>query len=177
MNAALAAISTTRGPGGTGSASTVSRLPTGSTPGHPRVFVDFDGVLRRDGSPRERLDADCVERFADCVLAHDAARVVIASTWRLVFTLDAMRAMFPARLVPRIEGATPQLRTANVNRIRADEVAAYLHSVGAGVSRWIAVDDKPALYGPEAPVLDVDPSLGFDVRCAARLKTWLEAAA
>ena len=43
------------------------------------MFVDFDGVLRRDGSPRERLDADCVERFADCVLAHDAARVVIAS--------------------------------------------------------------------------------------------------
>jgi hypothetical protein len=54
-----------------------------TTPDHSRVFVDFDGVLRRDGSPRERLDADCVERFADCVLAHDAARVVIASTWRL----------------------------------------------------------------------------------------------
>ena len=147
-----------------------------NTPEHPRVFVDFDGVVRRDGSPRERLDADCVERFADCVLAHDAARVVIASTWRLVFTLDALRAMFPARLVPRIEGATPQLRTANVNRIRSDEVTAYLHAVGAGASRWIAVDDKPALYGPGAPVLAVDPVLGFDTRCAERLRQWLAGA-
>lgn len=144
-----------------------------TTPGQPRVFVDIDGVLRRDGSPREQLDADCVERFADCVLAHDAARVVIASTWRLVYTLDALREMLPARLAPRIEGATPQLRTADINRIRAEEVAAYLHSVGAGLSRWIAVDDKPALYGAGAPVLATNPARGFDEAAATALQMWL----
>lgn len=142
-------------------------------PDAPRVFVDFDGVLRRDGSPRETLDADCVERFADCVLSHDAARVVIASSWRLSFRLDALRAMFPERLVPRIEGATPLLRLANVNRIRSDEVAAYLHAVGASVSRWIAVDDKPALYGPGAPVIATHPARGFDADAAIALDQWL----
>ncbi len=142
-----------------------------------RVFVDFDGVLRRDGSPREQLDADCVERFADCVLSNAGAQVVIASSWRLAFGVAALRAMFPSRLVPRIEGATPQLRMPNFNRIRSDEVAAYLHSVGAGASRWIAVDDKPAFYELGAPVLAVDPEHGFDERCARELASWLRGSA
>lgn len=138
-----------------------------------RIFLDFDGVLRRDGSPRDALDAECVERFAECVLAHAEARVVIASTWRLVHALEALRALFPARLAPRIEGATPMLRVADVNRIRGEEVAAYLHAAGAATSRWIAIDDKPVLYGPGAPVLAVDPARGFDEDCARRLAEWL----
>lgn len=140
----------------------------------PRVFIDFDGVLRRDNAPRDTLDTDCVELFADCVLTHAAARVIIVSAWRLAFSFAALRAMFPPRLAPRIEGATPLLRTANINRIRGDEVAAYLHAVGAGACRWLAVDDKPALYGPNAPVLAVDPASGFDDTAAQALRRWLE---
>lgn len=138
-----------------------------------RVFVDFDGVLRRDGSPRERLDADCVERFETAILASPDARVVIASTWRLMHSLAALRGMFSAALAARIEGATPMLRILDVNRMRAAEVEAYLDGVGAPRAGWLAIDDKPALYGPGAPVIAVDPNRGFDAACAESLASWL----
>lgn len=142
----------------------------------PRIFVDFDGVLRPDSASRDMLDAACVGRFAECVLTHSGARVVIASTWRLAYSLDELRAMFPLELAARIEGATPMLRAANYHRIRDDEVAAYLRKLGAASSHWIAVDDKPALYGPNAPVLAIDPACGFDDAAARALRCWLDGA-
>lgn len=138
-----------------------------------RVFVDFDGVLRREGSPRERLDADCVERFEAAILASPDARVVIASTWRLMHSLAALRALFSPGFASRIEGATPMLRILDVNRMRAAEVEAYLDRMGAARSGWLAIDDKPALYGAGAPVIAVDPHRGFDSACAESLARWL----
>lgn len=142
--------------------------------GRMRIFVDFDGVLRRDSSPRERLDADCVARFSAAVLSRPDSRVVIASTWRLVHRLEALRRLFPADLAARIEGATPDLPEAE-DYPRHDEVRAYLARQGLHGVRWIAVDDDASLYRPGAPLVQVDPGTGFDAACAARLQAWLDA--
>lgn len=141
-----------------------------------RIFLDLDGVLRRDNSPREKRDAYCVALFEATVLASADARVVIASTWRLMFSLDTLRASFSPDFARRIEGATPQLRTVTLNEIRRAEVKAYLENAHAFDDPWIAVEDKPALYGPGAPVLATDPNRGFDDECASALARWLAAA-
>jgi hypothetical protein len=137
-----------------------------------RVFVDFDGVLRRESSPRSALDADCIEHFAGAVLSHPEAKVVISSTWRLAYSLAALRRLFPPELAERIEGATPEELEAE-EHARQVEIQSYLNRNGLHGMRWIAVDDDEEQFREGAPLLVVDPVRGFDAACAARLRQWL----
>ena len=109
-----------------------------------RIFLDFDGVLRRLDSPRAQLDADadCLGQFEAAALSVPEVKVVISSTWRLVHSLASVRALFPPQLAARIEGATPNLLEAE-DFARHDEVLAYLASRQLRGSPWIAVDDDP----------------------------------
>jgi hypothetical protein len=137
-----------------------------------RIFLDFDGVLRRDTSPTSRLDADCIRNFEDAVIPHAGARIVIVSTWRLVHQLDALRRLFPTGLATRIEGVTPDVPDAE-EFARHAEVLAYISRNRLHGVRWIAVDDDPQGYRPGAPLIRVDPALGFDKACAQQLGDWL----
>lgn len=137
-----------------------------------KIFLDFDGVLRRESSPRSRLDPDCVQAFERVVLAHPGAAVVIASTWRLVHRLDALRRLFSPSFASRIEGVTPDVPDAE-EYARHAEVMAYLNRHKLHGVRWIAVDDDPEGYRPGANLIHVDPALGFDETCAGRLQAWL----
>jgi hypothetical protein len=137
-----------------------------------RVFLDFDGVLRRESSPKSRLDADCVQCFQSAILSHAEAKVVIASTWRLVHRLDVLRKLFSPDFAARIEGITPDLAEAE-EYVRHAEVRAYLSRNGLHGMRWIAIDDDPEQYRPDAPLIRVDPALGFDQACSKRLQDWL----
>ena len=137
-----------------------------------RIFLDFDGVLRRQTSPTSRLDADCVRSFEQVMLPHADARIVIASTWRLVHRLDALRQLFSTELAGRIEGVTPDVADAE-EFVRHAEVLAYLQKRKLQGSRWIAVDDDEKAYRPGASVIRVDPAVGFDAACAPQLRAWL----
>jgi hypothetical protein len=137
-----------------------------------RIFLDFDGVLRRRSSPPSALDADCVEKFAQSVLWHPDVQVVISSAWRLVYSLRALRALFPSELGARVEGVTPEVARPQL-RHRHDEILAYLHHRQLQATRWIAVDDRPQQFRPDASLLVVDPACGFDEACASRLRAWL----
>jgi hypothetical protein len=137
-----------------------------------RIFLDFDGVLRRQDSPRSRLDADCLEQFAAAVLSAPDARVVVSSTWRLVHSFASLRALFPPQLAARIEGATPNLPEAE-EFARHDEVLAYLAGRQLRGSPWIAVDDDPEQYRPGVQLVLVDPAAGFDARCGVELRRLL----
>lgn len=137
-----------------------------------RIFVDFDGVLRRDGAPKSRLEQVCLLAFEAAVLSDADTRIVIASTWRLVHRLEALRKLFSPGLAERIEGITPDLPEAEAY-VRHAEVLAYLGRKGLHGTRWIAVDDDAELYRPGAPLIRVDPGTGFDERCGAELRAWL----
>ena len=137
-----------------------------------KIFLDFDGVLRRESSSKSRLDEDCVRNFEQAVLAHPRARVVIASTWRLVHRLEALRRLFPAGLAARIEGVTPDMPDVE-EFVRHAEVIGYLNRNKLQGVRWIAVDDDHEAYRPNAPLLRVDPALGFNEDCGQRLRAWL----
>ena len=136
-----------------------------------RIFLDFDGVLRRESSPKSKLDADCVRNFELAVLAHSDARVVITSAWRLVQPLDALRGLFSPEFGVRVEGVTPDFPEVE-GHPRHAEVQAYLATRARG-ARWIAIDDEADEYQPGAPLILVNAAIGFDETCAQRLRHWL----
>ena len=134
------------------------------------IFLDIDGVLRRIGSPLDMLDADCLGRFEAVVRAHPAARIVISSSWRLVYGLDAIRARFAPDIGARIIGHTPWLEDRR-QASRADEVLAYLASLNE-MPPWVALDDQPGFYadrGLADRVIPLDGEMGFHAVAAARL--------
>jgi hypothetical protein len=134
------------------------------------IFLDIDGVLRRIGSPLDVLDADCLGRFEAVVQAYPAARIVISSSWRLVYGLDAIRAWFAPDIGARIIGHTPWLEDRR-QASRADEVLAYLADFD-GMLPWVALDDQPEVYADRGlvdRVIPLDGATGFDAVAAARL--------
>jgi hypothetical protein len=134
------------------------------------LFLDIDGVLRRIGSPLDGLDADCLGRFEAVVRAHPPVQIVISSSWRLVYGLDAIRARFAPDIGARIIGHTPWLEDRR-QASRADEVLAYLASVD-GMPPWVALDDQPEVYadrGLADCVIPLDGATGFDAVAAAQL--------
>jgi hypothetical protein len=138
------------------------------------IFLDIDGVLRRIGSPLDVLDADCLGRFEAVVRAHPAVRIVISSSWRLVYGLDAIRARFAPDICARIIGHTPWLEDRR-QASRADEVLAYLASFDE-MPRWVALDDQPGVYadrGLADCVIPLDGEMGFDAVATARLRAVL----
>jgi len=137
-----------------------------------KIFLDFDGVLRRESSPNSRLDSDCVRNFESAVLSHPEARVVITSSWRLVQPLDALRSLFSKELSARVEGATPDFPEVE-GHPRHAEIQAYLAVHGARGTRWIAIDDDAEQYQRGAPLILVNAATGFDETCAQRLRSWL----
>jgi HAD domain in Swiss Army Knife RNA repair proteins len=139
-----------------------------------RIFLDFDGVLRRHSSPKSKLDADCVKHLQAAVLSDPDVRLVITSTWRLVHRIDGLRRLFSPELAARIEGVTPDLPEVD-ECVRHAEILEYLaHNERQGTP-WVAVDDDAGEYRPGAPLLLVNPAVGFDAACAERLREWLEA--
>jgi hypothetical protein len=137
-----------------------------------KIFLDFDGVLRRESSPNSRLDSDCVRNFESAVLSHPEARVVITSSWRLVQPLDALRSLFSKELSARVEGATPDFPEVE-GHPRHAEIQAYLAVHAARGTRWIAIDDDAEQYQRGAPLILVSAETGFDETCAQRLRNWL----
>ena len=134
------------------------------------VFLDIDGVLRRIGSPLDVLDADCLGRFEAVVRSHPQVQIVISSSWRLVYGLDAIRARFAPDIGARIIGHTPWFEDRR-QASRADEVLAYLADFD-GMPPWVALDDQPEVYadrGLADRVIPLDGATGFDTVAAARL--------
>jgi hypothetical protein len=141
-----------------------------------RIFLDFDGVLRRLSSPSSALEPNCVDEFAQAVLWHPDAKVVISSTWRLAYSLRQLRALLPSELGKRVEGATPEIAGSR-DYARHDEILDYLRRRRLQASAWLAVDDRAQQFRTGASVLVVDSTQGFDRACGAKLRRWLEAIA
>jgi hypothetical protein len=137
-----------------------------------RIFLNFDGVLRRDSSPKSKLDADCVRNLELAVLTHPEARVVVTSTWRLVHQLDDLRRLFSTEFGARIEGVTRDLPEVEGNPRHA-EIQVYLAAHPAPDLRWIAIDNDVDGYPLGAPLILVNTRTGFDQPCAQRLRIWL----
>jgi hypothetical protein len=134
----------------------------------PLIFLDIDGVLRRNGAPLYEIEADLRRLFEDTLRALPGAEVVISSSWREGFSLDEIKAHFSEDVAARIVGMTPVGQDGEHRRYR--EVLAYLIHNGQKGRPWVAVDDDPGHYPASVRVILVSPTKGFDEKAAARLR-------
>ena len=132
------------------------------------LFLDLDGVLRRKTAPLYALEPDLVARFERAVRAIPDLRIVISSSWREAFTLDEIREHFVVGVAQRIAGITPSAAVRD-DFDRHREVLAYLKRHEGEDVTWVAIDDDPANYRAGAPVILIDPDVGFDDAAAAEL--------
>lgn len=124
------------------------------------LFLDFDGVLhpffpRADLPDAENQHLSYVPRFAAVLRDHPAVRVVIASDWRKHHTLDELRSLLGPELGQRVIGTTPVLDKVGMDWTghRQREAMAFLQAEDLIGVRWIALDDDPENYLPEAPLI------------------------
>ena len=132
------------------------------------VFLDLDGVLRREGSAPFKLETHLLRRFETMMRLLPGAEIVIASAWRAGFPLAEIRAHFAGDIRSRIVGSTPLL-LAEVNHRRHREVLGYLSKHAPGGPAWAAVDDQQENYPTRENILIVNPRTGFDDAAAAWL--------
>jgi hypothetical protein len=133
----------------------------------PIIFLDIDGVLRRNGAPPYELEADLRRLFEETLRAMPGAEVVISSNWREGFSLTEIRAHFSDDVGSRIVGMTPMAQDGEHRRYR--EVLAYLIHSGQKGRTLVAVDDDPAHYPSSVNLILVDPEQGLDSIAATRL--------
>jgi hypothetical protein len=132
------------------------------------IFLDFDGVLRRDGAPLYRLEPDLLSRFESVLRALPHADVVIASSWREAFGLAELRAHFSPDIAARIIGVTPIARERGEHD-RHREVSAFLRRARHAGHAWVALDDDAENYPVRENVRILSPTTGFDAAAAAWL--------
>jgi hypothetical protein len=120
------------------------------------IFLDLDGVLRRNEAPLHRLEKPLLAVFEEAVRRIPDVQIVITSSWREVIGLAELRRLFSPDVAARIVGVTPF-----GDRGRYGEILAYLKEAGAAGLRWVVVDDDPYGYPRDTPLILVDPSKGF----------------
>jgi hypothetical protein len=148
------------------------------------IFLDIDGVLVPEKKfdrliPQEdymKFDPDCLNEFENVLRRFTEAKVVISSSWREIFPFEVIPPLFSPDIKARIVGVTPLLETKiihNFQFLRHQEVLEYLRQNQAEGSSWVAVDDIPEHYAPNAPVVATDPYIGFDDSSAKNLTQYL----
>src|ERR1035437_189613 len=109
------------------------------------LFLDFDGVLHGLG----QQVFEHLPRFEAILRDFPQIEVVISSSWRENYSLDALRAFFSEDMQPRIVGTTPVI-TAKWppyrRHIRHQEIQDYIVSQGFDTRPWLALDDDMTLF-------------------------------
>jgi hypothetical protein len=133
------------------------------------VFLDLDGVLRRNSAPPAKLETPCLDCFCRALSSLPDARIVISSGWRTFVTLDDIRSHFPPDVAERIVAVTPVLETGEPYA-RYREIQTFLRDHAAQGDRWVALDDDAANFPSGCPnVLLIDGETAFDDAAASRL--------
>jgi hypothetical protein len=132
------------------------------------LFLDFDGVLRRDSSTPGCFEGCCLDPLCDLLREFPAVRIVVSSAWRVGMGLDEIRDRFPTDVARRIVDATPDLGP--LLQGRHQEVLTWLRAHGGADQDWVALDDDPTHFPRAcANLVLVDPARGFDREAAEEL--------
>ena len=110
----------------------------------PILFLDFDGVLRRNGSPLYKLESELVNNLEEVLRAAPTVKIMITSSWREAFGQNEMRSLFSADIAARIEGCTPS-RTHHKD-LDATQNSSVEYRRGCLVSRRL-VEDRTIVRG------------------------------
>ena len=140
------------------------------------IFMDFDGVTHPWG---EVEDFRCLPLIEAVVRDYDEARIVIASDWRVLFSLSKLVSRFSEDVRPRIAGATPHLipkHGSELHGLREREAMAWLaqHVPDVQSANWCALDDAPGNWLTRSRLLLTDFKRGFTDEDAGALRRMLE---
>ena len=139
------------------------------------IFMDFDGVTHPWG---EVEDFRCLPHIEAVVREFPEARIVIASDWRMLFSLPKLVARFSEDIRPQIAGATPHLLPktgAELHGLREREAMAWLRQHGADPTEaWCAIDDAPGNWLSRSRLLLTDFKRGFTAEDAVALRRMLQ---
>lgn len=127
------------------------------------LFLDFDGVLHPvSGEPFQ-----CLPRLEALLRDNPRIDVVLSTSWRLLHSLDELRAFFTQDLQRRIIGQTPvimQIEMPYRPYVRHREIREYLRRhTKLAKRRYLILDDDVTSFPPDCPYLILcDPNRGFD---------------
>ena len=139
------------------------------------IFMDFDGVTHPWG---EVEDFRCLPRIEAVVREFPEARIVIASDWRMLFSMQKLMARFSEDVRPQIAGATPHMLPktgAELHGLREREAMLWLaqHEASAADAHWCAIDDAPGNWLSRSRLILTDFKRGFTVEDADALRRML----
>jgi len=139
------------------------------------IFLDFDGVLKplTQGNTPNVFNRECLDAFENVVRRYDNIKIVISSTWKLVYSLKKIRQLFSEDIQPLVVGMTPDTYGQITPYERHKEVLAYLKQNEKDTS-WVAIDDDPEHYPKNCTVILTEPFIGFDHTSALELREILE---
>jgi hypothetical protein len=131
------------------------------------LFLDFDGCLHNSKvvmKPCSQADAinlsaeerrfvtknnylvtgenlfEHCDRLAVALEPFPEVRIVISSTWRQHFSIDALKDFLPPALAERVIGVTPIFFSRDGTYQRMREIGSFLEE--NGYPQWIAIDDN-----------------------------------
>lgn len=142
---------------------------------HSYIFMDFDGVTHPWGEVEDFRSLPLIEAV---VREFEEARIVISSDWRMLFSLQKLKARFAEDIRPRIAGATPHLlpkHGAELHGLREREAMLWLaqHEADVEPAAWCALDDAPGNWMSRSRLLLTDFKRGFTEEDAQALRRML----
>lgn len=142
---------------------------------HSYIFMDFDGVTHPWGEVEDFRSLPLIEAV---VREFEEARIVISSDWRMLFSLQKLKARFAEDIQPRIAGATPHLlpkQGAELHGLREREAMLWLaqHEQDVAASAWCALDDAPGNWMSRSRLVLTDFKRGFTEEDAHALRRML----
>lgn len=140
------------------------------------IFMDFDGVTHPWGEVEDFRSLPLIEGV---VREFEEARIVISSDWRMLFSLQKLKARFSEDIQPRIAGASPHVlpkQGVELHGLREREAMLWLgqHEPDVDTSAWCAIDDAPGNWMSRSRLLLTDFKRGFLDEDAAALRRMLE---
>lgn len=143
---------------------------------HTYIFIDFDGVTHPLGGVE---DFRCLPLIEEVLRDYDETRIVIASDWRMLYSLPRLTNRFSKDLRERVLDTTPQMfvrRGMQLQGLREREAMQWLARRGLDptTSAWCAIDDAPGNWPTRSRLVLTDFKHGFCGEDALRLRRLLE---
>lgn len=144
------------------------------------LFLDFDGVTHPLHC-HESKHFSCLAGIERVLRRVPSTEVVVSSTWRLQYSLDALRERFSPDIAQRVVGVTPvhlhndAIPERLLSFPRHAECIEWMRTNRQSYDVWLAIDDRPYLFEPFfAGVVVTDSRLGATGDALQKLKRELE---
>jgi len=126
------------------------------------------------GNTPNVFNQDCLDAFENVIRRYDNIKIVISSTWKLVYSLKKIRQLFSDDIQPLVVGMTPDAYGQTTPYERHKEVLAYLKQNNIEDCNWVAIDDDPEHYPKKCTVILTEPFIGFNHTSALEMGEILE---